>query len=450
MTTLQDLLPASFNGVEFMIRNEVLPNEGRRIVLHEYPNSNERFVEDLGQLPSLFRLQAFVHGSDAAARRDALATALNAGGVGRLVLPSFGARDVYALPYSIETDQKNIGEFRFSLEFAVGRPAAGPSLAQRDLQEVYDLGDVARQAIENQLSSVWETPSDAANAAVAAYDLGQAIDGAINELPNNLTTELTGNVQRIQQSVERSSFSLVRSGQSLANTLIGTNISGQGSDGFWQSFSIGFSDILGPNPLGGDSIFSGLLSLMQFGSGLTLRLSDLSGDFVDTNAPVGTVALWPRDTAGRNERDNNRLRIVNTQRVNALIAGYEVIAARDYRTQDDISAARQSIEAEHDILMRDATEDETIIQSTPAVRTAVENVRLASLQVLEQKRNQTFDITTFNRGVAGSAFVEAYRLYGEDFTTSQALVDRTFEIRDLNPKQSAVAMVGEITALRAR
>ena len=76
------LLPSSFRGVSFKIRGEVLPEEGRKIVLHEYVNSSARFVEDLGGIPSRFQVNAFVHGVDFRERSDALRAALNTKGAG--------------------------------------------------------------------------------------------------------------------------------------------------------------------------------------------------------------------------------------------------------------------------------------------------------------------------------------------------------------------------------
>jgi prophage DNA circulation protein len=45
--TYETLLDASFKGVPFYVTSEGLERFGRRIVKHEYPNSNQQFGEDV-------------------------------------------------------------------------------------------------------------------------------------------------------------------------------------------------------------------------------------------------------------------------------------------------------------------------------------------------------------------------------------------------------------------
>src|SRR3989304_6773530 len=106
----QRLAQASWRGVVFSVRSEDLPSGGRKTALHEFPNSDERFVEDLGEIPQRFTVTAFVHGLDWLERGQALENALRTAGPGRLVLPTFGAWTVWALPYSKTASQTSVGD----------------------------------------------------------------------------------------------------------------------------------------------------------------------------------------------------------------------------------------------------------------------------------------------------------------------------------------------------
>ncbi|QDP65941.1 MAG: DNA circularization protein [Prokaryotic dsDNA virus sp.] len=459
----RQLLPASFKGIPFLVRSEILPEEGRKIVLHEYVNSSERFVEDLGQLPPKFTVRAFVTGSDFKARSDALRQALNESGAGSLTLPVFGTQNVYALPYSIDASQQSVGEIAFNLEFAAGRPAAGPAQSPVDVEEVYQLGDEARLQTENTLASDWINPDTAANASVAEYDFQQAIADSYEEIKNTLPVETLSKVGRIIQNTQLNASSLIRSGGDLAATFVGA--SDVNNPGFWQNISLGLSRVASESAATGtfslnqgldllntfqsplSSAFGDLISLTNFGAGLALRLSDIRGDYV-SDASGASVPLWPATTQGRIERNANRESIVYTTRINALIAAYEVAAANEYRTIDDVNTVRQELENAHEQLMRVDTQDSELIQSDSNVRTAVEDVRLASLAVLDQKRQQTFDTTTINLGAPVSSFVLAYKLNAEEFTDDVALANRGLELRDLNPDDAATMIEGQTTVFR--
>jgi prophage DNA circulation protein len=434
---ISQLLPASFRGVSFSVSSEVLPEEGRKIVLHEYVNSSERFVEDLGQLPGKFTVQAFVHGADWRARADALRAALNTSGPGELVLPVFGAQNVYALPYSVDSSHREVGEIRFTLEFAAGRPAAGPDTARRDIEEVYDLGDLARAAIGVVFGDDWRTPGTVANSAVAQYDLiraAQAVPGAFaTMLPTSTLERINGTVSLVSSTAP----TLIRNGAGAASNLIS----------IWQQTSLGFSGIIAAagNISGA---FDGLIGMTRFGGGLSTSLRKIS------NSPGGeisqsvTVPLWPETTAQRIQRNDNRETIVYSNRVASLVSAYEVAAAQDYRTLDEINDVRAQLESANEQLMRIDTIDADIIQSDDRVRDAVLNLRIAALDVLEQKRQEAFETVTVNRETPASAFVEAHRLYAEEFTSASALQSRAIELRRLNPAQKSTALVGDITAFR--
>lgn len=90
---LERLRPASFRGVPFYVDDESM-QLGRRTALHEYPQRDTPWSEDLGRRARSWRVSAFVLGDDYFDARDALIEALETAGPGQLVLPRFGAMRV--------------------------------------------------------------------------------------------------------------------------------------------------------------------------------------------------------------------------------------------------------------------------------------------------------------------------------------------------------------------
>lgn len=111
-----NLRPASFKGVSFEVASHA-DEGGRRAQIHEYPNRDEPFAEDLGKMAETLSFEAFVIGDDYMDKRDALREALNSVGPGTLTHPTLG--DLYVICTGFRIAE-NTGEgrlARFSLTF---------------------------------------------------------------------------------------------------------------------------------------------------------------------------------------------------------------------------------------------------------------------------------------------------------------------------------------------
>ena len=114
LTIWENYQTASFRDVAFILNNEET-HDGRKTVSHEFVNSDRRFVEDLGRMPTVFRIEGFVHGVPGFSERDALKQALNKKGVGRLIHPVYGSVDVVAESYTVASTMKSAGRFNFRM-----------------------------------------------------------------------------------------------------------------------------------------------------------------------------------------------------------------------------------------------------------------------------------------------------------------------------------------------
>ena len=69
------LRKASYNGVNFEVSNSNL-KFGRRVVVHEYPQQDVPYGEDLGRATRIITMSAFIVGADYASRSKKLIEAL--------------------------------------------------------------------------------------------------------------------------------------------------------------------------------------------------------------------------------------------------------------------------------------------------------------------------------------------------------------------------------------
>lgn len=88
-----ELRPGSFRGVDFFIRTSDL-STGRRSVLHEFPNRETPYTEDLGRISEGFEIVGHVIGDNYFEAKRRLQDVFTRKGPGELIHPFFGAKIV--------------------------------------------------------------------------------------------------------------------------------------------------------------------------------------------------------------------------------------------------------------------------------------------------------------------------------------------------------------------
>ena len=103
-TKLQtELQPASFRQTPFLVEPQsgIGMEGGRRVIIHEYPQRDIPYAQDLGRAAREVEFMAFVVGADYIAQSKALLGALEAFGPGKLVHPWLGELTVNIQSYHI-------------------------------------------------------------------------------------------------------------------------------------------------------------------------------------------------------------------------------------------------------------------------------------------------------------------------------------------------------------
>lgn len=113
------LTPASFRGAVFHIEMREKAS-GRRDFVHEFPNRDLPYSEDLGRRARRFTIQGYIIGPSYMTDRDTLVAALEAGGPGTLQLPvdvTYGPQQVVVDHYAVVERRIKGGYCEFEMTF---------------------------------------------------------------------------------------------------------------------------------------------------------------------------------------------------------------------------------------------------------------------------------------------------------------------------------------------
>ena len=150
MAWRDNLVAASFRGVEFEVNESENKAGGRRIALHEYPGRDDPFAEDMGEITKTFSIEGFIVGDDYLDRGERLIDACNMPGPGELVHPYRGSRNVVCneIVESVRTREGRIA--RYTMTFTQAGENQYPTAAANTADTVRSRGGAAIPPIIEQ------------------------------------------------------------------------------------------------------------------------------------------------------------------------------------------------------------------------------------------------------------------------------------------------------------
>ncbi|TMU73553.1 hydroxyacid dehydrogenase [Pseudomonas fluorescens] len=215
------LLPASFRGVGFWIDQAKTP-VGRKGQLHEYPQRDLPYFEDLGQQARIHDVTAFIIGADCLEQRDKLLKALEAGS-GELVHPWLGRLQVKVGECDMTHTRQDGGLVTFTLKFYPDQPLPFPTasvstqkvlLVKADtllgsavarFEQAMTLIKAARIGIanlRNSLTGVYEVIKEQLKPLIEQYRQITELVKAVKELPKEVAAEFKGLLGDIKELKE--------------------------------------------------------------------------------------------------------------------------------------------------------------------------------------------------------------------------------------------------------
>lgn len=175
-TWRDELLPASFRGISFLIPQATVP-VGMKGQLHEFPQRDEPYFEQLGKQSQVHRLTVWIIGDDCFERRDKFLEAIQTPGAGELVHPWLGRMQVKAGEAELTHDYQQGGMVSMLVTFYPDTPLKFPVARVNTQQQVVKASE-----------SMWDSALARYKAAMAKVDQARL---GLARLRNNLSAVYT-------------------------------------------------------------------------------------------------------------------------------------------------------------------------------------------------------------------------------------------------------------------
>lgn len=310
MSVQDGLLQASYKGVGFLFRT-TSKSTGRKIIIDEYPKSDNRGTQDLGKYLAIYDLQIFVTGlgADYFANKNQLESVLESKDAGIFVHPTDGQVKALVSLYTVVEDMTALGRASYKVTFVVTTNPTFPTATQSAGAGVQNQYGGALSAIGNAFNTAYVVTSAYPNAVAQARRFTQQLANQFQTTPT--LTPVSGSTI---------------SDYTVAVQAMQNNIAGNALDG--STFSTTVANIF---------------TLMQKLSPDTGAVTTLNTSFFGFNLRGET----PTDTPARVQTEHNR-RLINLY-VNstALINQYLNVSNQSFLTEDDITATSNVLDAQY-------------------------------------------------------------------------------------------------------
>ncbi len=129
MVFSQQLRPASFRGIAFQVSDTDF-GAGRRVQVHEYPQRDTPWIEDLGRAVREISVEGFLIGTDYIAQANRLLAALERAGPGTLMHPWLGSMQVCLVQPARVRFDAGLGMATVSMSFVEAGDLSFPNPTQ--------------------------------------------------------------------------------------------------------------------------------------------------------------------------------------------------------------------------------------------------------------------------------------------------------------------------------
>lgn len=376
MKVFEQLQAASFKGFSFLVESEQAIS-GKKVVLHEYPNSNKRFAEELGVIPLTFNIPAIVHGDINLRRR--FEQLLKEPGLGTLVHPIYGTVDVIAGEYSVSSNQSEIGQFRFNLSFYRTEENITPSIDEVSGTQITSGVDAVSDTVGAAFTEQYIEPTFV-DSVIAARDKVDTFFATMQEQASALVDPVVTTLSAfntLTASFRNGITTLVQNGENLKNALESTFLE-----------------------------FSNLVNYPE-------DLADAWNSIIDFGFDDEAIS---NTTIKRTEISTNNESINDYVQIQALARSYEAAVYTSYKTDVELNTRQETIEDNFKRIMvcRITPEALTIRNLIPLqadVRSAAYVLRTNFKKAMQRLLQNVWRVVTISPG-RSSLFLTTFRYYG--------------------------------------
>lgn len=381
------LFKASFRGVPFLLRSSSRTG-GRKTATHEYPNTDRRFVEDLGRTVPTFTLQATIHGDSVSyiAQRDRFIAALETKGPGQLSHPFYGNLNVACIEYSLNEDMGMIGRCEISITFAITGTVSTPQIEGASASLIANKKDELLGEIRSWVEANYNTSTNSSSLSKVGHSFN------VNML-RNFTTQYGFALSAIRN------VSLIGTEESAAaeaqktkmttkeNTIVSNT--DQLNDAL-----VGSMDALYDTDPEADVLYNSYTKFFYFQQGQYL--------------PEAT-------TIQRVRNEENYQIVTGAVSIMALCYAYEQAALIEYKTSDDLESTKLALEGQYQYILSIKNVDYTLINSLQEIRSDMR-------EFFQQAEEDIYKVIAVSSSSVLPLSVLAFQYYG-NLDLTQNLID---------------------------
>lgn len=396
---INNLYRASFRGVEFLW-DSVQEKGGLKTAIHEFVNSNNRYVESLGVLNDVFTVSGVAAGPDYITILTRLKNAMRKEDEGVLFHPFEGEKNVYPLDYEIVQDDKALGIARIQMKFAeVPLPGQGNTTAP-------NASGVSVEAIQFQATSTKD-----------AINNGAATNFVLDDPSNYKASE------NILQKISRNMNDVISRVNGVADKI-------SSAQGAVDTFNNDLTRLLNtPNVLmtRTSGLFSSIKNLARTPKDRLDALSKMFsfGDTIEQTNEYGiigtsTSVLTPLTQVNPNtrtaaQRQTNQNKLKSLMQATALVEAYEAASEIEYTTVGDVDSVTDLLAAQFNKLFTQLQTGGQNLETYVDLDSASQNSLLALRDLfrtfMDQARLAAFDVETIQVHEQTAQTI-AYELYG--------------------------------------
>jgi len=389
-----NLKDASFRGVPFKIISSSV-EAGRRNILHQYPFSEEPYLEDMGREAGIYHINAYIvqnseNNFDYFAERDNLKAALDEVGSGDLVHPFYGNLTVgVSGKYKIDESFTDGGIARFTIAFV---EAGQPKQAEGSIA-LADNADTNCNTTLDTIQSVFAAIHDVLGYAFLAQEAMNTISESISNVYQSLIT-----VQSTILSTVSQAFATIDLVSSTIDNII--TFPNQLADSLRTIFDV-YEDLIPDMPRYNTSLITAALSLTNYGD-----------DFPDISLTIPE----------RQQQLDNQNAMIDMVRCSGLTQAVRAAIHADYRSYEDAMTMLNTLLAAFDSVLNyigaNSKNDElfSLINGLKPVMIKAMLEKGANLPIM-----RNIEITPD----AQPALVLAYNIY-DDNDREQEIIDRNY------------------------
>jgi len=371
MSILNQLQEAQYKGAPFLILS-ARTEGGRKTAIHEFPNSDNREIEDLGLNRKSFSITGIIPDNNYFERRDALISKLESEGPGILVHPWLGQIEVQLITYILNENTTDLGRAVFTMEFKAKDDPVEPTTSGDNLQLALDSSaKILQQLTDNIAGRFNVTRSFALNFTTAE---GNILD-SLTAFEDNISVNIADPLQ-INEFTD-----------------------------FLNIFREDTRElILDPISLG--ARYFELFTLNSTFAATPERQIQVSDKLFQFGDDAGQI---PITTVQRRERALNQDLIIVSMKTNALRDAYIQSQVIDYVSDIQLDQREDDLEDKFQELSTLAEENPELLPDETFAE--VQELRNLTREFFDKERVQVFRIVDFNT-VPTSATIISHQLYG--------------------------------------